>query len=202
MPGRAIPHPCEFGVSEIDVFRSFLDDWSPSRVVDPFAGRGLKLGALCDELGIEFVGFDIEKYPDADPRVEHCDARLVRFDADDVVVTSPVFLNRMSTDYVEGPKATTVLDRRRTYGTSVGQPLQAGNLARSARPGDESHLAASAEIVGRWPDRCIVHVNDAGGTDIVWRRLLRGYEVDEVEWVQRSRHAEHHQFVFAGRLRL
>ena len=62
-------HPCQFSPEVLDVLAGLI---SPGEhVYDPFAGPGVRLGALCDELGATFSGGDIEEWEDPphDPRV-------------------------------------------------------------------------------------------------------------------------------------
>ena len=61
------PHPAEFSPEVIDVLAELIRPGE--HVHDPYGGRGLRLGALCDRLGAIFTATDIEEWPGSDPRV-------------------------------------------------------------------------------------------------------------------------------------
>ena len=61
------PHPAEFSPEVIDVLAELIRPGE--HVHDPYGGRGLRLGALCDRLGATFTATDIEDWPGADSRV-------------------------------------------------------------------------------------------------------------------------------------
>lgn len=156
-------HPSEYSPEVLDVVRSLLEQDAPARVHDPYAGRGVRLGTLCDALGIAFTGSDIERY-------EETDARVIVGDAADVstyprepfaVVTSPVYFgNRISSDYVGGPLPTTKRNGRRAYGISLGRALHPENLARVCRPGSEArYYEGHAHAVKHWGALAIVNVD-------------------------------------------
>jgi hypothetical protein len=51
LKGKVPLHPAEFSPEVIEALR---DRISPSdRIHDPFAGRGVRLGKLCDEVGAQ-----------------------------------------------------------------------------------------------------------------------------------------------------
>jgi hypothetical protein len=180
-------HPAEFSPEVIDSLRLRLK--AGERVHDPFAGRGVRLGALCDELGCEFSGTDIEVWEDSDPRVlqgnsGHAFSYPPR---PFIIVTSPVYLNRISTDYVDGPKDTTKPNGRRAYGVSLGRPLDRDNLARLARR-PEAFYAAHAEVVRHWDHRVLLNVDLPMSQS--WRNILNmsGYRMDAVTPVPTKRY--------------
>ena len=158
---RVPVHPCEFSPEVIDALRDLIR--AGEHVHDPFAGMGRRLGALCDELGAEYSGSDIEEWPGADPRVTLGDATK----ADTypkrpfTVVTSPVYLNKRLADYADGPTPTTKVRGRRDYGISLGRALHTSNLARFT--GKPSRAAAywlkHEAAVRHWDPRAIVNVD-------------------------------------------
>ena len=153
-------HPAEFSPEVIEAIRTILINYGVLDVHDPFAGRGVRLGALCDQLGIHFTGTDIERYADPDPRVSLGDStKWYSYPAGEfVVVTSPVYENRISTDYVNGPTPKTKREGRRAYGISLGRALDRSNLARLARHRD-AFYDAHARAVKHWKGMAIVNVD-------------------------------------------
>lgn len=159
-------HPAEFSPEVIDVIRDELIGLIRSRNVmhvhDPFAGRGVRLGALCDELAVTFSGTDIERWSDSDPRVKVGDSLLgggYPRRAGYAVVTSPVYFgNRITTDYLNGPTPDTKVNGRRAYGISLGKPLHPNNLARFARA-EADYYHTHDDAVRWWPDLVILNVD-------------------------------------------
>lgn len=183
-------HPAQYSPEVIDALRSMI---SPGEHIhDPFAGTGLRLGALCDDIGAVYSGGDIEDWPGHDPRVALADATLVTSYpvGTFTVVTSPVYLNKRLADYANGPLPTTKLRGRRDYGISLGRALDPNNLARhtgrSSRADDYWRLHARA--VKHWGDRAIVNVDEPisqGWQDIL---IADGFTVVSVEPVFTQRY--------------
>lgn len=183
-------HPSEYSPEIVDALTPILAKLAPARVHDPFAGRGLRLGALCDRLGIAFTGTDLETWEGADPRVKLGDSsEASTYPAEDfVVVTSPVYLgNRISSDYVNGPTPWTKSNGRRAYGISLGRALHSRNLARQCRSAP-AYYRGHAEAVKHW-DRVVVLNVDAPIRE-GWLALLtsEGYAVREVKGVETRRY--------------
>lgn len=158
LTGAVPQHPAEFSPEIIDWLSKLL---SPGECVhDPFAGRGVRLGALCDELGCPFTGTDIEVWEDADPRVMQGDSasRVTYPSAPFTVVTSPVYFNRISTDYLNGPTDVTKINGRRSYGISLGRPLDAHNLARLARS-PARFYAGHSTVARHWDRRVLLNID-------------------------------------------
>lgn len=158
------PHPAEFSPEVLDCIGEILDKRVYlNHVHDPFAGRGVRLAALCDRLGLGFTATDIERWPDSDKRVTCGDS--TKRDTyppscvDYAIVTSPVYFgNRITTDYLNGPTPNTKPNGRRAYGISLGRPLDDANLARFAR--DEMVYYVRHDAVVRWwPDLVILNVD-------------------------------------------
>lgn len=149
-------------------------------IFDPFGGRGRKLGPWCDARGYRFDAVDIERYPDPDPRVRQGDStqRTAYPDARFLVITSPVYLNGVSSDYKAGPTASTKPNGRMSYGVSLGHALDPNNLARTvvrSRPdkGALAYYAAHARAVQCWGRAAFVNVTSSMTAD--WLGLLNTY---------------------------
>jgi hypothetical protein len=205
-------HPAEFSPEVLAVIEPLLVRLAPGRVHDPFAGRGVRLGALCDRLVIAFSGTDREQYANADPRVAIVNA------ADPTgypttpfaVVTSPVYFgNRISSDYVNGPTPRTKRNGRRAYGISLGRPLHPDNLARACRPGHEAaYYAGHGRVVQHWGEHAIVNVDLPICDGWVALLVAFGYVIDDVHAVHTRRYrgpanserrAEHEVVIVAAR---
>jgi hypothetical protein len=137
-------------------------------VHDPFAGTGERLGRLCDELGFEFTGTEIEPEWIVDARVHRGDST----DADAyptgeyVIATSPSYPNGMA-DHFKASK----IEGRNTYRQALARtrggadrPLHVNNTGRyNIRRGQ--HIEAQywtlvRAAVAHWPDRAVVNVKD------------------------------------------
>jgi hypothetical protein len=160
LTGAVAAHPAQFSKSIIAALASMIP--AGSHVHDPYAGLGLRLGALCDELGATFTGTDIEAWPDADSRVVVGDARdpasypAGRF----IVVTSPPYFgNRISTDYANGPLPTTKTAGRRSYGISLGRALHADNLARLGREKHRRDFYENFAAAAQWWPEALLNVD-------------------------------------------
>ena len=175
-------HPCQYSPEVIDALRGLIQPGE--HIHDPFAGTGLRLAALCDELGAEYTGGDIEEWPGADHRVSLADATeyasypLTTF----TVATSPVYLNKRLADYANGPLPTTKIKGRRDYGISLGRALHANNLARhTGKPGRAgAYWRTHSEAVTWWNDRALVNVDSPiadGWVDVLG---AAGYQIEEV----------------------
>jgi hypothetical protein len=151
-------HPTEFSVEIIEALSTMLPATVP--IHDPFAGRGLRLGALCDRLGVTYTGTDTESYIEPDRRVGQGDSAdpATYPPAPFTIVTSPVYMNRISTDYVGGPTPTTKLNGRHAYGISLGRALHPANLARRCRRATD-YYPGHAAVVAHWGQAAYVNVD-------------------------------------------
>ena len=175
-------HPCQYSPEVIEILRGLIHrgEW----VHDPFAGTGLRLGALCTEVGAIFTAGDIEDWPDHHPHVNLADAleghTYPRHPF--TVVTSPVYQNKRLGDYVNGPLPTTKVKGRRDYGISLGRALAPNNLARHT--GRESRAIEYWRLHGlavkHWGERAIVNVDSPIATGWVDLLLDAGYSISNV----------------------
>lgn len=175
-------HPAQFSPEVIVVLANLV---APGEHVhDPFAGTGLRLGALCDKIGATYSGGDIEDWPGHDRRVALADATVATsYPAGPFsVVTSPVYLNKRLADYANGPLPTTKVKGRRDYGISLGRPLHPNNLARHTGKDSraEAYWRLHREAAKHWGGRVIVNVDSPIGMG--WGSMLvdLGYVVDDV----------------------
>jgi hypothetical protein len=195
MTATKVPaHPCEFSPEVIDCLRGLIRPGE--HIHDPFAGMGRRLAALCDEIGADYSGADIERWPDADERVWFGDA--TQRDSypyrSFTVVTSPVYLNKRLADYANGPKPTTKVKGRRDYGISLGRALHANNLARHTGRASraDAYWRLHSEAVEQWGDRALVNVDSPIGDG--WCELLteRSYGIADVIPVRTQRYGGLH----------
>jgi hypothetical protein len=156
------PHPCQYSPEVLDILDGMIS--RGEHIHDPFAGPGVRLGHLCDQLGAIFTGTDRECWPGHDPRVAVGSALdpssypAGRF----TVVTSPVYANKRCCDYPNGPTPTTKVKGRRDYGIALGGPLHPDNLARFTGRPRLAHLywRGHAEAVQHWGDRVVLNVDE------------------------------------------
>jgi hypothetical protein len=136
-------------------------------VHDPFAGTGERMGDLCDILGLEFTGTEIEAGFIIDPRVKVGNSRHPdpypegRY----CVGTSVVYPNGM-TDHFRA----TNTHGRRTYRTALAaitgedEPLHPDNMGRHGpRQGKLSegrYWDIARDAVRHWPPRALVNISD------------------------------------------
>jgi hypothetical protein len=191
--GLGVSHPARFSPEILEALRPVLSRWDLP-VHDPFGGTGERMGALCDELGIEFTGTEIEPEFVVDHRVRPGDSTEARtYPAGPyVVATSPTYPNGMA-DHFRARDAS----KRHTYRQGLAEiighdrPLKAHNTGRyGVRRGSQAldtYWTLEARCVDHWPDRVAVNVSDCvtgGQTYPVadrWRDLLesRGYLIVE-----------------------
>lgn len=130
-------HPARFTTEILEVI---ADRIAPgTRVHDPFAGTGERLGALADRRGYIFSGTEIEPEFIVDPRVVQGDATDPdTYPTDEHVnVTSPAYPNGMSDNFVAKDPT-----KRNTYRAALhrilghDRPLHPRNLGQYGyRPG-------------------------------------------------------------------
>jgi hypothetical protein len=159
-------HPAKWSNDILAVIAPILRDWQLP-VHDPFAGTGDRLAKLCDQLGVEFTGTEIEPEFARDQRVRSGDSTEPDTypQAPYCVVTSPAYPNGMSDHFKAGDHS-----RRHTYRQALAQilghdrPLHQNNMGRyGVRYGDKQlaqHYELARRCVQWWPDRVIVNVSD------------------------------------------
>lgn len=188
-------HPCQYSPEVIDALRPLIH--RGEHIHDPFAGTGVRLAALCDELGAVYTGCDLEAWAGQDHRVALGNSRLAehypqtRF----TVATSPVYLNKRLADYANGPLPTTKTKGRRDYGIALGRPLHPDNLARwtGRKSRAEKYWALHNEAVKHWGNRVLLNVDDPISSG--WIDLLQGdgYRIEETipVYTRRDRGQQH-----------
>lgn len=183
---RVPPHPAEFSPEVLEVLAELI---APAEHVhDPYAGRGLRLGALCDQLGATFTGTDIEMWPGADIRVDPGNSELpLTYPARPfTVVTSPTYVNKRLSDYAKvGPLETTQLRGRRDYAISLGRPVHPDSTVlltgrHANRDGGAAYYAAHRRAIRHWDQRAIVNVDEP--ISARWVDLLEdcGFELVQI----------------------
>jgi hypothetical protein len=178
LTGSVAKHPAQYSPEILAVLADLIHPGE--HVHDPFAGLGVRLGALCDRLGVGFTGTDIEDWEGKDPRVVLGDSThflTYPMRSSFTVVTSPVYFgNRISSDYVEGPRETTKLNGRRSYGISLGRALDASNAARVCRPSQsDEYFKLHAEAAKYWGHRAIVNVDSPVEEEWIDLLAVAGY---------------------------
>jgi hypothetical protein len=162
-------------------------------VHDPFAGTGERMGDLCDTLGLDFTGTEIQAGFIIDPRVEVGNSRHAdpypegRY----CVATSVVYPNGM-TDHFQA----TNTHGRRTYRTALAaitggdEPLHPDNMGRhgprQGKLSESRYWDIAKDAVAHWPPRALVNISDVimdkGVYPAVdrWTEILqdRGYQVE------------------------
>jgi hypothetical protein len=183
-------HPAQWSSAILDAIAPVLAGLGLP-VHDPCAGTGVRLGRLCDELGLRFTGTEIEAPYIVDPRVRRGDSTMNgTYPADPyVVVTSPVYPNGMS-DHFHARDDSTRHTYRQALAAIVGhdQELELNNMGRwGVRRGSRAiarHFDLADRCVRWWPTNVVVNVSDF---------LCRG---ESWPLVARWRHLlEHHGFV-------
>lgn len=153
---------------------------------DPFGGEGKRLGALCDRLGYEFTGTDLEEWLDADPRIllgDSTDPSTYPI-LPHAVVTSPTYNNGVN-DHFDAKDSS----RRLTYRVRAGHALHLNNTGRysgrGSKKGEAEYWRITRDCVKHWPDLVIVNVKDSvrGKTTVyplvdLWCDLLAEYHYE------------------------
>lgn len=165
--GSVDPHPARWSREVLNAIAPILRRWGLP-VHDPFAGTGERLGELCDLIGLDFTGTEIEEPFIIDPRVEVGNSRLEasypigrRY----CICTSVVFPNGM-TDHFHARDGS----RRKTYRqarasiTGEDAPLHLDNMGRhgprQGKLGEERHWAIARDAILWWPARVLVNIKD------------------------------------------
>jgi hypothetical protein len=213
-------HPCRWTPAILAALEPAVAELGLA-VHDPFAGTGVRLGQLCDRLGLAFTGTEIEAPFTVDPRVAQGDSTdpATYPPHPHVVVTSPAYPNGMA-DHFHARDGS----RRHTYRQALAaiaghdQSLHEHNMGRwGVRRGQRAtarHFELADQCVRWWPAHVIVNVSDFPHRWALWplvdrwRELLgrHGYVVDgELEVAtprQRNganRHRADHETVLIAR---
>jgi hypothetical protein len=190
-----IEHPAPYSPEVLDMFDKIGPE-RKTRVHDPFAGTGERLGRLADNRGWIFTGTEIEEPFIVDPRVQLGDSTdpstypTERFK----VMTSPVYPNGIADDFHAQDSST-----RRTYRSAVAKilghdrPLHVNNQGRYGYRGGQLNSDArmlywwlAVQCIGCWEtapcDEVFLNVSDftVGQNRIVpvvagWAELLEAH---------------------------
>jgi hypothetical protein len=185
-------HPAPFTDSIIDALAELIPEHVPTRWIihDPFGGEGVRLGALCDRIGYEFTGTDLEPWLGGDSRVHVGDSTLAGTYPlkSHAVVTSPTYNNGVNDHFL--PKDAS---RRLTYRVAAGRALHRNNTGRhsgrGSKKGEAEYWRITREVVKCWPSVALVNVKDSTRSGEVyplvqlWADLLseHGYEVTRID---------------------
>ncbi len=120
-------HPAQYTPSIIGVFERIFGIFVPKMVFDPFAGTGLRLGALCDKWEVPFAGCDIEDWAGKNERITVADAtQPYSYPAGEfTVITSPTYGNGINDHFKP-----TDSSKRFTYRVALGHELHKRNSGR------------------------------------------------------------------------
>lgn len=189
-------HPVPYSEPIIEALGPLLIEHAPlTRIVgvhDPYAGEGVRLGALADRLGYTFTGTDLEEWEGHDARVRLGDATdpttYPRYAH--AIVTSPTYNNGVNDHFAPSEDDTS---RRLTYRVAAGHELHPNNTGRwsgrASKKGEAAYWRLSEATVRCWrAPVCFVNVKDSIRSGEVyplvemWRLMLIGfgYEVTPV----------------------
>lgn len=181
-------HPAQWSPQILDAIRPVLQRFHLP-VHDPFAGTGVRLGALCDDIGLTFTGTEMVGAFIADDRVKVGDSTDPKsYPAQPwVICTSPVYPNGCA-DHFKASEPEGRHTYRQALHRLVGHdvPLAETNMGRySVRRGTTSfeHYAVLAHSIACWwfPMPIIVNVSDFYVGDVLfplvqyWRGMLQSY---------------------------
>lgn len=188
-------HPAQFTESIIDELEVLIPKFVPAgRIIhDPFAGAGVRLGALCDRLGYEFTGTDLEAWREGDSRVAVGNSRYAASypTRPHAEVTSPTYNNGVNDHFK--PSIATHRRRRLTYRVAAGRPLHSDNTGRhsgrSSKKGEARYWSITRDVVAQWSDIAIVNVKDSIRAGAIyplvemWTSLLaaHGYTIERFD---------------------
>jgi hypothetical protein len=181
-------HPSQYSYEVLDAMTAPLRTFGLP-VHDPFAGTGVRLGALCDRLRLDFTGTELVGAFIVDERVNAGDSTYPDNYPEPpfVIATSPVYPNGMADHF----KATEP-EGRHTYRQALHRlvghdvPLAETNMGRySIRRGPkafEIYATLATTIAGWWwPAPVVLNVSDFYVGESVfpltrfWRDLLRSH---------------------------
>ncbi len=183
-------NPAPFSDPIIKELERLIPQLPDAIIHDPYAGEGIKLGALCDRLGRTFSGVDLERWEGSDPRVRLDDSVDQQSYPTQpfIVTTSPTYCNGVNDNFK--PSDTS---RRLTYRVAAGHELHPNNTGRWSGRGSKTAEAEYWRItracVRHWPDAALVNVKDSTRAGEIyplvqlWTDLLieYGYDVERVD---------------------
>lgn len=157
-------HPAPFTDSIIEALATIIPSYVPPAhwIHDPFGGEGRRLGALCDRLGYEFTGTDLEAWLGGDPRIllgDSTDPETYPI-LPHAIVTSPTYNNGVNDHF--NPQDDS---ERLTYRVRAGHELHPNNTGRwsgrGSKKGEAEYWRITRECVEHWPGIVIVNVKDS-----------------------------------------
>lgn len=178
-------HPAQFSAELIPALTFAIDKAERRKVFDPFAGPGVRLGKLCDDMGVEFAGIDIENWPGRDLRVRLGDATNSNYYPTGMwhIVTSPTYGNGLN-DHHE-PKEDS---RRFTYRVALDRDLHPNNSGRyGIRGGRKSwneYWRIHGEAIAVWAElgwpvtvnvKAFVHDGEVVDLPAMWEAALASH---------------------------
>lgn len=182
-------HPARFSVQVLEVVRPIIANLGLP-VHDPFAGTGERLGKLCDSLGLEFSGTEIEPEFIVDQRVNWGDSTKSRgYPCNKyIITTSPSYPNGIS-DHFHARDGS----KRHTYRQALAEiighdrPLHLNNMGRYGNryrrswTSENTHFEIARKCVQHWPAHVIVNVKNVIASNYsvnvvgLWKDLLEDY---------------------------
>lgn len=158
-------HFCPYHPAIIEALAELIPAHVPigHTIHDPFAGEGVRLGALCDRLGYTFTGTDLIPWLARDIRISRADATLpTSYPATPfAVVTSPTFNNGCNDSFISKDGT-----RRNTYTWAAGnQLLDATNTGRwsgrNSKRAEAKYWRLHRLALPHWPDVAIIDLKDS-----------------------------------------
>jgi Protein of unknown function (DUF3631) len=192
---RRVKHGAQYSKQLLKDLARPLAAWGLP-VHDPFAGLGVVLGRLCDDLGLPFTGTEIEPCWIVDSRVDAGDSTNADTypTGEYVICTSPTYGNGCGDDMPYRPKSPYTYNTYRHWkGETLGhdEPLLDNNtgqytLRHGSERAERRYWGIHRAALAHWPDRVIVNVKDFPHRNTEtypltekWRALLEehGYEI-------------------------
>jgi hypothetical protein len=162
-----VDHPARFSKELLPVLGRALADWRLP-VHDPFGGTGERLGRLCDELGLEFTGTELEPEWIVDTRVRQGDSTDAGAypTGEYVIATSPTYPNGMADHFKardDSHRNTYRQALQRTRG-GIDRELHPNNTGRyNNRRGqriEARYWQLCRAAVAHWPGHVVVNVKN------------------------------------------
>lgn len=157
-------HPAPYHPNIIEALRTIIPQYVPKGhiIFDPFAGEGIRLLKLCNELHYCFYGIDLVKWgnnkcvyvgdatkPDFYPKATNY-----------AIVTSPTYNNGVNDSFTPRDSS-----KRMTYTVAAGFPLDTTNTGRwsgrHSKKAEAQYWDLHKQAITYWPILVIVNVKDS-----------------------------------------